>query len=84
MEENLLKKLGLRIRHLREQQGLSQTELANQIGKDQPSLNRLERGRVNPTVNYLNEVANGLNVELTEFFRFDNNSNVISPLPEND
>jgi len=58
--------LGTRIKTERELKGLSQTELANIIGKDQPSLNRVEKGRVNPSYLFLLEIAKGLNLPLWE------------------
>jgi putative transcriptional regulator len=61
--------LGTRIKNERELKGLSQTELANIIGKDQPSLNRVEKGRVNPSYLFLLEIAKGLNLPLWELIK---------------
>lgn len=58
--------LGLRVKELREEKGLSQTELAYKIGKDQPSINRLEKGKVNPSVIYLLEISEGLEMSIIE------------------
>lgn len=68
-KEVLLKKLGNRIRAVRYEKKLSQAELANAIGKDQQSIQRLEAGNVNPSFFYLCEVANGLNIELEELIK---------------
>ena len=62
--------LGTRIKNERELKGLSQTELANIIGKDQPSLNRVEKGRVNPSYLFLLEIAKGLNLPLWELIKW--------------
>ena len=43
-----LKKLAARIIYLREKQGVSQAELAEKCDKDKQSINRLEKGSVNP------------------------------------
>jgi putative transcriptional regulator len=67
-KEQLLKKLGSRIRIIRIEKGMTQEELANSIGKDQQSIQRLESGRVNPSVFYLYEIAQGLDVELKDLF----------------
>ncbi len=67
-KEQLLKKLGSRIRIIRIEKGMTQGELANSIGKDQQSIQRLESGRVNPSVFYLHEIALGLDVELKDLF----------------
>lgn len=45
---------------------MSQAKLANTIGKDQQSIQRLESGRINPSYFYLNEIALGLEVEVSE------------------
>ncbi len=58
--------LGEQVRKARMNKGMSQTELAHTIGKDQPSLNRLERGRINPSYIYLLEVCEGLEITLIE------------------
>lgn len=65
-KEQLLKKLGNRIREIRTEKGMSQAELANSINKDQQSVQRLEAGKVNPSVYFLFEVAQGLQIELVE------------------
>lgn len=73
MEEEkfiLLKKLGKRVRKMRKERGLSQTELANNINKDQPSIQRLEAGNINPSFYYLHQVAQGLNIPFKELVDF--------------
>jgi len=65
-KEVLLKKLGERIRQIRIDKGITQVQLAHSIGKDQQSIQRLEAGNINPSYFYLYEIANGLNVSLTE------------------
>lgn len=64
----LLKTIGSNVRKERIKKDFSQIELAYRCGKDQPSINRLEKGHVNPTVYYLAEIAEGLDVEITCFF----------------
>lgn len=61
-----LVKLGLKIRELRQERSLSQTDLAFKIGKDQPSINRLEKGKINPSVLYLLEISIGLEIPLSQ------------------
>lgn len=58
--------LGQRVKKLRLAKGLTQTELANIMGKDHPSLNKLENGKVNPSYIFLLEVAEGLEIDLLE------------------
>lgn len=64
--EKKLKLLGDKIRLVRLEKGLSQTELANKIGKDQPSINRIEKGNINPSYLYLLEICEGLEISMSE------------------
>jgi len=61
-----LKWLGNSIRSRRIFLGYNQTEFANMIGKDQPSINRLENGKINPGILYLRQVAKGLEIDLRD------------------
>jgi putative transcriptional regulator len=63
-KEVLLKNLGERIREIREKKGVTQKELAHSIDKDQQSIQRLETGGINPSIFYLYEIANGLEVDV--------------------
>lgn len=68
MDKNdLLLKLGSRVKEIRLSKGLTQTELAHIIGKDHPSINKLENGKVNPSYIFLSEVAEGLEVNVKDF-----------------
>ncbi|MBI2607461.1 MAG: helix-turn-helix transcriptional regulator [Candidatus Doudnabacteria bacterium] len=44
--------------------GLTQAQLAKKIGTRQPVISRLERGTYNPTIKFLNRVADALDVKL--------------------
>ncbi|MEO9485324.1 MAG: helix-turn-helix transcriptional regulator [Ekhidna sp.] len=66
MENDKLILLGERIKKAREKQGLTQEQLAYSIGKDQPSINRVEKGKINPSYLYLLELADGLGVSVKE------------------
>jgi transcriptional regulator with XRE-family HTH domain len=63
-KSELNKKIGLRIIELREKKGLSQADLARACGKDRQAIEKLENGRVNPTLFTLFEVAKALEVSL--------------------
>lgn len=69
-KETLLKKLGQHIKKIRKEKGISQVELANSIGKDQQSIQRLEAGNVNPTYYYLCEICEGLDIKIEEIVKF--------------
>ncbi len=65
-KNNFLKKLGDRIAFLRERNGLNQTQLANECDKDRQSINRLEKGNVNPSAYYLFQIAQALKVPIKD------------------
>jgi transcriptional regulator with XRE-family HTH domain len=62
-------KLGNNVKELRVKKGISQTDLAYKIGKNQPSINRLEKGNINPSFLYLTEIAEGLEVTISELLK---------------
>lgn len=65
-KESILQRLGEQVRRIRLEKGLTQTELANKINKDHPSINKLENGKVNPSLYFLYEVATGLEVDIKD------------------
>ncbi len=71
-KETYLTKLGIHIAHLRISKGISQAELARCCNKDPQSLNRLEKGRINPSIIYLQEIANELGVSIKDLVDFEN------------
>lgn len=66
--DKLLLKIGNRVRELRISNNLTQAQLASDIGKDQQNIQRLESGRYNPSLKFLNEICVGLNITLQDFF----------------
>ena len=70
-KELYLKKLGRHIAALRESKSISQAELARSCDKDPQSLNRLEKGRINPSVYYLFEIAKELDLPLKDLVDID-------------
>jgi len=53
----------------RNEQNLTQKELAKRIGIKQSNISRLERGNYNPSLGFLKKIANGLGKELHIEFR---------------
>ena len=70
-KEVILKKLGERIREIRNAKGITQVRLAHSIGKDQQSIQRLETGNVNPSYYYLIQIAEGLNIKIEDLTKLD-------------
>ncbi|CAN5820167.1 N/A [soil metagenome] len=69
-KETYLKGLGNHIAALREKAGLSQNELALKCDKDRQSLNRLEKGRINPSAYYLKQLADQLEIPVKDLLDF--------------
>jgi transcriptional regulator with XRE-family HTH domain len=63
------KRLGQKIRELRKERRMSQTELAQRAGVALMTISRLERGEHDPHVRTLSQTAKGLGVPLFELMR---------------
>ena len=62
-------KIGIRIRELRNQMGLSQEKLAKKIGMDRTYFASVELGKRNISIVNIEKIANGLNVSLSDLFK---------------
>ncbi len=62
--------LGKRIKELRLQKKISQTEIAYICGFDKSNYNTIESGKRNPTLASLLKIAKALNISLTDLFDF--------------
>ncbi len=68
-QEKLLKKLGLRVKSIRTEKGLTLEQVAFKIGKDRQSIHKLEKGNFNPSYLYLIEVCRGLDINIDELLK---------------
>jgi transcriptional regulator with XRE-family HTH domain len=68
---DIRRKLGARVQQLRQDQGLSQEELAGRADIHRTYVSGVERGVRNPTVTVLEKIANGLGVALPELVTFE-------------
>jgi transcriptional regulator with XRE-family HTH domain len=66
--ERELKRLGRRLRELREQRGLTQEQAAELMGVHPKSMPRIEGGTANPTVATLVAASEAYKVPLRELF----------------
>lgn len=66
---NAQERLGRKIRELRKQRNLSQTELAEKAGISFITISRIERGERDPHVKTLARIAKGLGVPAFELLR---------------
>ena len=62
--------LGKRIRAVREEQGLSQSQLALMIGSSKSHIWRIESGRVSVGLDDLGRIADALDVQVRDLFSF--------------
>jgi transcriptional regulator with XRE-family HTH domain len=65
-EKKKLEILGAKVREIRLAKGLTLKELAHKIGKDIQSVQRFEKGNINPSYLYLEEICVGLEIELAD------------------
>lgn len=56
--------VGVNIRQVRLQKGVSQEEVAHRVGIDAGYFGQIERGKRNPTIGVLGRIADALNVPL--------------------
>lgn len=63
--------IGLRLRTIRTQLGLSQRHLARVSGVANATISQIEAGRLNPTVSLLKKVLDGVPMSMSEFFADD-------------
>ena len=68
MAEDLLIRLGDRIRKLRKKRGWTQVEMAERVGIDRSFLADIERGKRNVSILNLSHISKGLGVTLSQLF----------------
>jgi putative transcriptional regulator len=69
-KKKYLKLFGSHIRVLRHKKGYTQQHLSHLMNKDTQSLQRVERGVINPSIFYIYELANALEVSPKELLDF--------------
>jgi len=65
---NSKKIIGRIIKHVRKNKGFTQQELADGLDTDKPYISRLEAGKINLTVDYLDRIIKTLETNHAEFF----------------
>jgi len=68
---DLIKKLGLRIKELREKQGYTQLNLAEVLDMEASNLSKIERGIQMPKEESLIKIAKALKVNVVDLFDFE-------------
>ncbi|MDR1502546.1 MAG: helix-turn-helix domain-containing protein [Prevotella sp.] len=65
-KETLVKKVGLKIREIRESRDLSMMDLSDKLDIEYNNLIRIEKGRTNPTLGTLYKICQALDVKLVD------------------
>ncbi len=60
--------VGEKIKYFRTSKGLSQKEIALNVGIDQAQYSRIESGKVEPTLSSLNKIAESLDIKISDLF----------------
>ena len=60
--------IGERIAQLRKEKNLSQAELAKRVGVSRQTVNMIENGDYNPTINLCIAICKALNLTLNDLF----------------
>lgn len=66
----LHRKFGQRIQELRKERGLTQEDLAGEVGVDRSYMGFLERGEKNATLDKIGKIAKVLHIKLKELFDY--------------
>jgi transcriptional regulator with XRE-family HTH domain len=77
MDEKFSTNVGMRLRTLRDQQGLSLRALAERCGLSTNTISLIERSENSPTVSTLQRLAIGLKVPITDFFQDETKQTVV-------
>ena len=67
---------GFHLRKAREKHGLSQQDIADKADIDKKTIQRIENGKLNPSLDTLASIAKGLNLTLKELLDFQYESGI--------
>lgn len=70
-DKEFIKSIGKQIRKFRLEQDMTQFDLAVKSGMEENALQRIEKGRINPTVKTLLKIVNALDIDYRELFDFE-------------
>lgn len=66
----LAKKIGQNIKKIRKAKAISQAELGRLCYKDKQAMEKIENGKVNPTLYSLYLIANALDIDIKHLFDY--------------
>lgn len=70
LKDEFVKQVGNSIRKKREQKKLTLEELANVAGIEYSQLSRIEKGKINTSIFCTYNIANALEISITDLFHF--------------
>jgi len=69
MSRDIVTRFGRRIRRVRNAKNISQTILAERIGTEQSTISRIENGKHEPCLRFIELLAMGLKTPMEELFK---------------
>lgn len=72
-KKSILISFGGNLRQLRLAKGLTQEQLANELGVEISQISRIERGVINTSITTLYAISKALEIDVSALFVFDNN-----------
>ncbi|MFA5029627.1 MAG: helix-turn-helix transcriptional regulator [Patescibacteria group bacterium] len=66
---NSSRKLGINVRRIREEKGMTQGDLCRKLGLDRAYLSNVESGKKNPTLATMERIAEALDVSVDELLK---------------
>ena len=70
-KKTILIQFGNTLRKLRLEKGLTQEQLANELGVEISQISRIERGVINTSITNLYAISSALNIDISDFFASD-------------
>lgn len=75
LEDDMVERIGQRVRKHRKEEGLSQTQLGAQAGTSQGAISRLESGKQAPGLAKLERISQALGVEVSDLLEESESGN---------
>jgi transcriptional regulator with XRE-family HTH domain len=69
MSRDIVVRFGRRVQGLRKTRNMNQTVFADKVGTDQATISRIENGRQEPCLRFIELLAMGLKTPLSELFK---------------
>ncbi|WP_034696447.1 helix-turn-helix domain-containing protein [Chryseobacterium jejuense] len=70
-KESLQILISKRIKQIREEKNISQSDLGAMCNFEKSNMSRIESGRISPSLITLYKISKALNIEFHELFKFD-------------